>query len=142
MMSGMGDGIRLAMLENSQKETPLKGEELTNFISSRSKEIAVDTDKFGPGTFARVVTDNAAIMLQNDYADNYGDAVRMVIEGIKENEGLAAQYAEQLKAYQPSAPTYTTSPSDAEIEALVGQGVTKIIVGGKVKIITAVPDGA
>lgn len=97
MISGMGDGIRLAMLENSQKETPLKGEELTNFISSRSKEIAVDTDKFGPGKFARVVTDNAAILLQNDYADNYEEAIKMVIQGMRSNSEIASQYAAELE---------------------------------------------
>ena len=139
IMSGMGDGIRLAMIENSQKETPLEGSELTTFLSDRSKELALNVDKFGPGTFRRVVMDNAGILLSSDAASSPEEAFSLVIEGIRGNPSLAAEFATEL---QSSIPTYSTAPSDAEIDKLVDQGITDIIVDGKPKKITAAPDGS
>ena len=141
MISGMGDGIRLAMLENSQKEEPLTGPELTDFLSSRSKELALKVDKFGPGTFARVVTENAGILLQNDMASSPEEAFSLIIEGIRGNAPLAAEYAADLAGFpvapenDPTVAQLTKDPatlSPTELKNLWDAGKRTITFGNKI----------
>ena len=124
------------MLENSQKETPLTGEALTDFLANRSKELAIQTDKFGPGTFGRVVTDNAALLLQNDSADDFGAAVSLVIEGIRSNPELASKYATDLQGFETKAETasVTKDPntlSPTELQNMWNSGARFIEYNGQ-----------
>ena len=127
------------MLENSQKEKPLTGAEMTDFLSSRSKELALQVDKFGPGTFALVVTENAGTLLQNDTAFSFEEAVSLIIEGIRGNKELAVIYESDLGGFpvapenDPTVAQLTKDPatlSQTELKNLWDAGKRTVEFGG------------
>jgi len=93
-MSGLGDATKLAMIEGKQRG--LTGTELTDFISTRSKDLATTDILTGPDSLRRLITVTAPKIMDEENVA-FGEATQKIIDAITSTPELQAIYGTDLE---------------------------------------------
>jgi hypothetical protein len=92
VLSGLGDGTKLALIEGQQNG--LTGTELNNFVATRGKELAATSTLTGPDSLRRMITTVAPqIMKEEDVG--FDEAVSRILDS-KEIQQFFSSDLEQL----------------------------------------------
>jgi len=92
-MSGLGDATKLAMIEGKQRG--LTGTELTDFISTRSKDLATTDVLTGPDSLRRLITVTAPKIMDEEGVP-FGEATQKIIDAITSTPELRSIYGKDL----------------------------------------------
>jgi len=76
VLSGLGDGTKLALIEGQQKN--LTGTELNDFVAKRSKELAATSTLTGPDSLRRMIT-TVAPQIMKEEGVSFDEAMQKII---------------------------------------------------------------
>lgn len=77
VLSGLGDGTKLALIEGQQKG--LTGTELNNFVATRGKELAATSTLTGPDSLRRMIT-TVAPQIMKEEGVGFDEAVSRILD--------------------------------------------------------------
>jgi len=134
VLSGLGDGTKLALIEGQQKG--FTGTELNDFVSKRSKELATESTLTGPDSLRRMITTVAPqIMKEEDIG--FDEAVQKILDSNEIQQFFSADL-EALGITRESSSTrvsVTKDPnnlSEAELKNMWDSGARSIEYDGKI----------
>ena len=77
VLSGLGDGTKLALIEGQQKG--LTGTKLNDFVSKRSKELATESTLTGPDSLRRMIT-TVAPQIMKEEGVSFQEATQKILD--------------------------------------------------------------
>ena len=128
-MSGLGDATKLAMIEGKQRG--LTGTKLTDFISTRSKDLATTDVLTGPDSLRRLITVTAPKIMDEEGVP-FGEATQKIIDAITSTPELQAIYGTDLEQLGITGSQASGGPKVGDV---ITQGTARF------KILEVGPDG-